>query len=223
MFTWQTRLFRKSKVLYKGLLHEQPLVSGALEKLEEPYYMEHRNELRTKSAAEYTQIERFDRLSYSMLNKRMLEYLGKVSVEGSSKAGNSFSGRAVLSALLFYECLSSKKPGQELSDLDYRLYSYIKNFGYILTLHNIRVIPRLRSGVDAYVKYKRKLKDSPNGAKEFEISKIVNEVGITKFLSLDKERTILQLNKTYKRKRQGIDLLIKLLIKRYDEVSSRGK
>ncbi len=101
VFTWQTRLFRKSKVLYKGLLHEQPIVSGVTEKLEEPYHLEHRNELRTKSAAEYSQIERFDRLSYGMYNERMLEYLAKISVKDSAQVRSTLRGRIVLSVLDF--------------------------------------------------------------------------------------------------------------------------
>lgn len=223
VFTWQTRLFRKSKVLYKGLLHEQPIVSGVAEKLEEPYYLEHRNELRTKSAAEYSQIERFDRLSYGMYNERMLEYLAKVSVKESSQVRSTPKGRIVLSVLEFYERASSKRLDQELSNFDYWVYCYVKTLGYIFALRTIQTLPALPAGVNAYVKRMQQLKNRPDSAKEFEISKIVNDIGITEFLSLEKESTIVSLNKKYGKKKQGIDLLIKLLIERYDQLHARGK
>jgi hypothetical protein len=223
VFTWQTRLFRKSRVLYKGLLHEQPIVSGVTEKLEEQYYLEHRNELRTKSAAEYIQIERFDRLSYGMYNERMLEYLAKVSVKNSSQVRSTLRGRIVLSVLRFYEQASSKQPDQELSGFDYWVYCYVKTLGYIFTLHTIQTLPALPAGVNAYVKRMQQLKERPDSAKEFEISKIVNDIGITAFLTLDKESTIVSLNERYGKKKQGINLLIKLLIERYDQLHARGK
>ncbi len=69
----------------------------------------------------------------------------------------------------------------------------------------------------------QRLKKRPDSAKEFEISKIVNDIGITEFLSLDKESTIVSLNEKYGKKKQGIDLLIKLIIERYHRLHARDK
>jgi glycosyltransferase involved in cell wall biosynthesis len=47
------------------------------------------------------------------------------------------------------------------------------------------------------------------------IGRIIREKGITKYLGLDNDRTVEKLNRKYGKGKQGIDLLIKLLIKRY--------
>ncbi|MDE1870452.1 MAG: hypothetical protein KGH71_05755, partial [Candidatus Micrarchaeota archaeon] len=49
-----------------------------------------------------------------------------------------------------------------------------------------------------------------------EIGKIIQEKGIIKYLQLDKESVIRKLNKKYANKKQGIDLLIKLLKDKYN-------
>ena len=43
-YTKQTRLYRKSKVRYKGLVHELPIVNGVTEELPDVYYILHRQE-----------------------------------------------------------------------------------------------------------------------------------------------------------------------------------
>ena len=64
-FTWQTRLFRKSKVEFKGLLHEHAVVDGEVCKLySKDHYMEHRTELmkhsRMYEPRDYMDMRMFD-------------------------------------------------------------------------------------------------------------------------------------------------------------------
>lgn len=47
------------------------------------------------------------------------------------------------------------------------------------------------------------------------IGKIIREKGVTKYLGLEKDETVEKLNRKYAKEKGGIDLLIKLLIKRY--------
>jgi hypothetical protein len=63
-FAWQTRLFRKRNVEFKGLLHEQPRVDGEVCTLSsKQHYMEHRAELKKHKlyeANDYTDMRMFD-------------------------------------------------------------------------------------------------------------------------------------------------------------------
>jgi len=54
----QTRIFKKRKTLYRGLIHEFPLIQGKVEILPEEYYIIHFwNEFWSKKLAQYTRIQ----------------------------------------------------------------------------------------------------------------------------------------------------------------------
>jgi hypothetical protein len=64
-FTWQTRLFRRTEVEFRGLLHEHAIVNGSVQRLTSAdYYMEHRNELmkhnKMYEQRDYTDMRMFD-------------------------------------------------------------------------------------------------------------------------------------------------------------------
>ena len=72
---WQTRLFRKGTVEFRGIIHEQPEVRGSLERLGDGYYMDHVDRLKGASSLGYYVMERFNRISYRNFNERLVDYL----------------------------------------------------------------------------------------------------------------------------------------------------
>ena len=60
-------------------------------------------------------------------------------------------------------------------------------------------------------------KSESDSEEVFEISKILHKIGVIKFLGLEKDSTIIYLNKKYKSGKQGEELLMKLLKDRYEE------
>ena len=65
-FTWQLRLFRKSDVKFRGILHEQPSVNGLVEKPAEEFYIGHIASMRGRSSGDYSRMAIFDRMSYGI-------------------------------------------------------------------------------------------------------------------------------------------------------------
>ena len=59
-------------------------------------------------------------------------------------------------------------------------------------------------------------KSAPDNEEVFEISKILHKIGLIRFLELDKEKTIIYLNKKYRNKKQGVELLMNLLKEKYE-------
>ena len=222
MYTWQTRLFRKSKTLFKGLLHEQAQVKGRLERLEDKYYMEHKRELRAQhrpGILKDTHVHRAIRLL--ILQQEMLEYLSKMSVSNGDMR-KTVRGKMLNSAMLGYERLLSKKPDRELSGFDYFMFYYLKELGFALASKSPSRIAK--GAPSAYrdakqVALLRSLKDSES---DFQIARIINDIGITRFLNLDRSSTIAALSKKYAKSEQGVDLLIRLLRKRYGSYNQRS-
>jgi glycosyltransferase involved in cell wall biosynthesis len=225
-FTWQVRLFRKSKVLYKGLLHEQAEVNGKLCRIENSdFYLEHRQELRNPSSGiEYSEFEQFERMSYRTYNEKMLEYFIKATMPEKKTFSNNIAKHIIKGWLFLYESVTLRKQEQELGNFDYLFYYLAKSMGY--SLKRGRLYGGTIRGALEYLGKVREWKSSPNGKEFFEISQIINKEGVIHFLGLDTEKTILALNRKYSGKRQGIDLLKELLIEKYrllHAVPSRGK
>jgi len=216
-FTWNIRLYRKADISYKGVLHEQPMVRGALEKIENSCYLVHVRELMTEEARdEYVKILKFGRMSYADYNSSMVDYLSKAVMPESRNLERSRPGRALRSLLLAYERLTFKRLEQELSGFDYFMYRFMIDSTLQIKKRDIagvfRQIPRELAFVNEVKGWKREL----DGDEVFEISKIVNKVGITGYLGLGKESTIRRLNRKYANGRQGISLLMRLLKEKYE-------
>ena len=217
-FTWQIRLVRKSKALYKGELHEQPKIDGKLSKLPENYCMLHMQELRRGSLSDYPQLEIFERLSYLMYNKKTLEYLSRLIMPDNKDIGTTLSGKLIRSILLGYEHITLRKPDKEISSFDYFVFNFMRDLAYLIKQNDAKGILHLFSRELNRVNHINDLKKRVDGNENFEISKIIDDIGIIKMLRLEDEKTILRLNKEFMNKPQGIGLLIQLI---KDEYKSR--
>jgi len=221
-FTWQTRLYNKRKIIYRGLLHEQPLVSGRFGKLDDDrYFMLHVDELKTAGSKrrdlEYSLIKKYyDRLSYSLLNERMKEYLTKFFLP-DKKIEHTLIGKIVLGWMKFYQTVTLRKMHSELSTFDYFIFFSMIEGAYVIKRKDLGYL--LREGLPTVINDSRntaRFKKDKNSREIFEISKKVNKKGITKYLMLDNDRIMERLYQKYKNKRQGISLLMKLLEDRYE-------
>lgn len=216
-FTWQLRLYKRSKASYKGVRHEHASIKGTVKRLEETdYYIEHHEESSIHTGRESGKLDVYEeRLTYDLYNKRFMEYMAKL-VRPSGDIEETFAGKYVKSMLLLYQKLGFKKSDQEISDFDYFVFKALLDMGYAMTGRGVREsfrnMIRDRHGD---MKRMREWKRAPDSKEAFEISKIINTVGVTKFLKLDEERTIKNLNKRYKDKYEGIQLLLKLLAEQY--------
>ena len=86
--TWQIRLFKRDNVSFKGLLHEQPQVDGRTEQLpEDQGYIRHVEKLMTEGTdRQYNKMQKYERFTYRMYHDKVLEYLNKAGLSGTSKA-----------------------------------------------------------------------------------------------------------------------------------------
>ena len=217
-FTWQIRLYKKDNTEYRGLTHEFPSITGSVGKLEEKYSMDHyfNNGERPR---EYFKLNKFQcRMSYRTMNKEIDDYLFKFFL-----SKDSFTIRTVKSIVVIYEKLGFKKLDQELSNLDYFTFNFIENIGLLKrVLKKISLRDIFKLNIER-LKQIKKLKKEKDAKEVFKISEIINNIGIIKFLDLDKDSTIKELIKKYKNKKQGIDLLIYLLKQKFRQTSGNNK
>ncbi len=214
--SYQTRLFRKNLVQYTGIRHEQPVVGGRLAIISDSNgSINHVAEIKGLTSVESGRMEAYDeRLSYGVYNKLFVSYIGKFMLTSHDVAKTSI-GRFFAGALEFYEKILSKGSEQELTDFDYLVYNFLRNFASGIKSKNIMTI--IRSMPDAWHRLGtiRSWKHALDSEEAFGISTMINREGIIKFLSLDKESTIKKLNAKYKDKKGGIKLLIELLREEY--------
>ena len=223
-YTWQIRLFRKDHVEFRGLSHEQALVRGATDKLDGDYGIDHVVELKNLGiGAEYSKIQKFDRLSYGMYNDMMMEYISKLVMPTSRSAEDTGLGRLTKSLLLAYERLAFRRQGQEISNFDYFMYYFMLHSAVMVKKRDFLGIFRLIPFELSRLKQISGWKEEPDADEIFEISKIINRIGVTKFLELDKEETIKELNRKYKDKRQGMDLLMALIKEKYERQTRKAR
>jgi len=215
---WQIRLFRKGRVEFRGLIHEEPIVTGKRLRLEDSgYFIDHVNELRGDTHLEYNQMEKFLRMSYRLFNDRMVDYFYKLTMPSSRRKG---LGELVLrSILLAFERLGGKSADDEVSDFYYYIYYYTYSLATNIKSHRVDFLSR----ASEYAKYRTdKMKEwraEPDSTEVFEISKILYKEGLINYLGLDDGRVISKLNRRYMHGRVGVSLLMKLLKLRYE----RGK
>ncbi|MDE1871033.1 MAG: hypothetical protein KGI06_02220 [Candidatus Micrarchaeota archaeon] len=220
-FTWQTRLYNRRKVAYRGLVHEQPLVKGVLKKLEGRYCMLHIEELKAKGSRrtdlEYSQIKRYyDRLSYGMLNERMKEYLEKLVVP-DKRIEDTIIGKIVLGWMRLYQGITFRKTGSELSTFDYFVFFSMIEGAYVMKRKDLKYLfDEALPTVMKDTKSAHKMKKEERSREIFEISKAVNKYGMIRYLMLDDDRVVEKLNRKYRNSKQGIMLLMKLLEDRYE-------
>ncbi|MCL5413429.1 MAG: hypothetical protein M1569_03435 [Candidatus Marsarchaeota archaeon] len=214
-FTWQVRLFRKDRVGFRGIVHEQPAVNGDTERLPKDFYIGHLASLKGRSSTEYSKMEIFDRMSYGVARERLMDYFNKVMIPEHGNIRDTLLGRFLDRWQRVYRDLVGRNDGDELSRFDYLVFFALVDTGYRIRDGHILGILDIYAGRSKYID--RIISAGGSGSGEiFEISKIINIVGITKYLGLGSERTIERLNRKYAGAAGGTDLLIGLLKKRYE-------
>ena len=222
-FTWQTRLFQRGRVHYKGIVDERPAIRGSTAKLNsEKYYIKHMTELMSHHMNEYykpmNKFAKYELLSYEEYNARMLEFLARYKGIEADQARRTLQGRLLLRLLHFYEAVMIRHPKQEINTFDYFMLWEIKHIGRWLSSgrFDARALYHIYKKAMEYHQYKKE----PDHREAFEISKLVNSQGFVDLLGLDEEETIRKLNEQYadNKELQGLGLLIHLLTKRYKEL-----
>jgi len=219
-FTWQIRLFKKSKISFKGIIHEQPAVHGRLCTLDS-YYIEHRTDLMHHAANNYNKMMVFETLSYADYNTVMLDYVRKFfALDTQTLKAKLLLGFASL-MLNAYELLLLKKKDQELALRDYQWFYFIRSLAYSFRQRRFGSLSEIWNGQKKYLAYieeeRAKLAKEYGITKQdlFEISKILNRQGVIKYLGFDKPENVDLLSKRYDGKAKGIDFTIRLIIEKY--------
>lgn len=216
-FTWQVRLFRKNRVKFKGILHEQPEVKGLTLRESNAFYIKHMVKFGHHSSSEYSKISIFERMTYRIFRKRLLNYVHKTVLPSGSNIGNTYVGKFIDALLNSYQKLKLRGDQDELSYLDYLLFYFIvdsayrvKDKGFLSLLKPVR----LR---DEYIKTSMIVPKNMRPDEVLEISKIIYDKGVTEFLGIESERNIKKINKKYENRYDGIGLLIEMIITRYKQ------
>lgn len=210
LFTWQTRLFRRSRTTFKGNLHEQPMISGGIGRLDGPYYMTHNLELMQhtrRQNREYREMRRFDRFTYRQYNEKIAEGASRMSMQ---KDGLHTK------ALKAYQGITLRNQEREVSLFDYWAYYFSVEllFGW-RNKDVVDIIGALPKSLGYAKQYNAWLR-SPDSKEEFAIAQIINKIGIIRFLGLDKDSVVRAINRKYRNKEQGVKLLIELLKRKYE-------
>ena len=142
--TYQVRLIRKSKVRYKGIIDERPIVDGKTGMLDEKkYYIKHVSELMRHQFNEYYTTNKFSKyecMSYDDLNKRILQDLAKTRGVGESTIHARRLGRAISFLLKFYEKITFRDMGKEIAPFDYFMYWFMKSIVFGIKMRSISFI-----------------------------------------------------------------------------------
>jgi len=220
-FTWQIRLFKKSKVVFKGIIHEQPTVHGKLCALGDAYYIEHRTDLMHHAASNYNKMMVFEMLSYEDYNTIMLDYMRKFfALDTQTLKARLLLGYASL-LLNAYELVLLKNKNQELAPRDYLFFYFLRTLAYSFRQRRLGSLAAIWKGQKQYLAYledeRAKLANAYGLTRKdlFEIAKILNREGVIKYLGFDKPENVDMLSKKYDGKAKGIDFTIRLIVEKY--------
>ncbi len=223
-FTWQFRLFKKSAILFKGIIHEQPIINGKLCTLGDNYFIAHRTDLMHHERNDYNKMLLFEMLSYRQYNEVFLDYIRKFfAIDQKSLSGKIILGfaNAILHA---YEILFFKKQDSEISKRDYLWFYFIRTLAYGFRQRRLGSIFEIWKGQKRYFEYLEKEREklaNKYGLKRsdlFNISQIIYKEGVIKYLGFDKPENVEKLTNEYlqgKLKEKGTDLTIGLIIEKY--------
>lgn len=215
-FTWQIHLFNKKNTTFRGIVHEQPIVKGRIDRLESrEVYIDHLANQQGAARFEYGLMEKFERMDYAIFNERLLDYSFKLSLPADRNPEHSRLGILTKRVLLSYERLRGKNRDEEISNFDYFAFYFIRSLVFAIKERNLTLMLRLIPNEIRHVRNIKMQRNAPDGQEVFELSKIISKVGVTKFLGLDDGNTIKLLNDKYENKRQGITLLMRLLMDKY--------
>jgi len=220
-FTWQIRLFKKSKVEFKGIIHEQPTVNGRLCTLGDAYYIEHRTDLMHHAANNYNKMLVFEMLSYADYNAIVIDYIRKFfALDTQTLRAKLLLGFASL-VLNAYELVLLKNKNQELAPRDYQWFYFLRTLAYSFRQRRLGSLAAIWKGQKKYLAYledeRTKLANAYGLTRKdlFEIAKILNRQGVIKYLGLDKPENVDMLSRKYDGKAKGIDFTIRLIVEKY--------
>ena len=169
---------------------------------------------------EYGNLNKFQfRMDYKTMNNEVSENIYKFFMHGKSNIFIHTFIRILNSIVKTYEAAGFKKQDIELSNTDYLLFYLIKNYGFAKRLNSKQGILKIIASTRNLVKQINTWKKEENSDEIFHISQIINNIGVIKFLELDKEKTISRLIHRYRGKKQGISLLIDLMKERYRKIN----
>lgn len=196
----QVRIFKKDFLDEKGIMHIPPSSKGRLATLPDEYFILHLLGDKVDRTSEYDKVDQFKRISYGDISQRIrllfvLTHLGRIPSLGS-----------------------------ELYDLDYMIFYFLKAIYSAIVIREPMRIFRAFWISTSRTKRMSQMKKQNTSKVDFEISKIVNRIGVVKFLELDIPENVEKINMTYKDDPDaGSDLLAKLLRKRYAEYVNEEK
>ena len=213
-FTWQTRLFQRTKVHYRGIVDERPIIDGSTARLDsEKYCINHITELMMHHKNEYyvpkNKFARLELMSYRDLNTKMIEYVSRYKGVALDMARCTLLGRFVSGILHFYEKLLFKDLDSELSSFDYFVFYAIKD---------VIIGFKTGAGLGNIFRIYRKLFEMHACKKEadhqdmFALSRLLQSEGMVSLLGLDDNKRITELNRRYMdHGPKGLELLMLLL------------
>lgn len=222
--SYQVRLFRKESVEFRGLLHERPIVRGSYAVLTEPdYSIEHMTTGMVHSAKDsYVAMERFERFTYAQHNMRLVEQVDRAR-RMPREEGLTVGKKLMLGLLKIYEALGFKPQQQEVSNFDYYIFWLLRNAAHQARRRSLHGVLAAFPGASAYIREMRRWRRSASGDEDFEIAQIIHNVGVTRFLGLDSEKTVDALNREHMNGKQGVGLLIDLLHKKYEALDEKTR
>ncbi len=215
LFTWQIHLSKKDKTLYRGLIHEQPTILGKIERLtDERYHIRHEERLQSHNANGnfYKDMWKFERLSYALYKATMLEHAAKLT-HFDTHGGFAPLGRLINFVINVSERLQLKNDEDEIGMLDYIFMYALRNFVVFIRDRNLH---KFIADTKRMVGYIVESRHDRRAEEIFGISKIIHTKGITKYLKLDDKKEIDKLTRKYEGKKQGLQLLISLMLDKYE-------
>ncbi|MCL4373613.1 MAG: hypothetical protein M1360_01295 [Candidatus Marsarchaeota archaeon] len=232
-FTWQFRLFRKNKALFKGIIHEQPEVHGKLCTLGDEYFIAHRTDLMRHEKNDYNRMLLFEMLSYDDYSNMMVDYARKFFALDTNSTKGKFVIGSTKALLGFYAKVTLKKQGSEIRRSDYLWFYFLRSIAYAHRHGSIGSISRIWKNQVNYLNFiegERNKACNEFGITRkdlFEISKKLNEIGVIKYLGLDNPENVDKLTKDYLGGRinyKGISLTIRLIVEKYkNDEKSKGR
>jgi hypothetical protein len=221
LYTWQIRLFRRDRVEFTGLVHEQAMVRGRLGKLDSNIYtLQHLRGAGGKSPLEYSRMSMYERMSYSDYNVKVMDYMSKLSM-GGDRSAESISAHIVRAAMLSYERLLGRQMEEEITHMDYLWYFTVRNIFYAIIRKESGRLLGSFSDARKELEAIRRAQLQDRSGEAFEISKRINRIGIIRYLGLDIDANVEALNRRYANSRQGIELLQRLLVERYRKTAKK--
>lgn len=211
-FSRQIRLYKRKETEFSGIFHRLPVIHGKIERLPDIYYMNHMSKFKTRKR-QHREFK-FNRLSYRMFNNNLENYLLNPNFPKSTLKKSIAS--AILFATRLNERIRGKRMEEEIKDFDYFIYFTVITGGYAVMGMDYNRMANFLPEALAYVAEIDRWKKDSDSNEIFEITKIIDKVGIIKYLGLDRDSVVKRINKKYANNKQGIDLLTKLLKERYE-------